>query len=205
VKHVGALVVAFAALAVLGVPAQAARRPCGPVAKTWAQGLEVRVYEVKDEVFACRRGDARRRLLGTTYCYGSSSGCSTLRVAQVAGRFVGYAIQDDDTPRGDEYFVLRILDMRSRRITARHVFGDPGAYNAAIARVVIRPTGAAAWLWRKVGPARGVVSYVVSRSPKCGEPSTLADSPATAPSALWRNGSAVYWREGPTDRHAQLC
>ena len=192
--------------ALLSVPAHAATRPCGPLAKTWAQGQETRVYEVNDSVFACRRGDSWRRSLGRTYCYGSSSGCSTFRVAAVAGRFVAYAIQDDDTPRGDEYFELRIVDMRSRKTTERHVLGNPGVYNATITRIVIRPTGAAAWLWRRVkfeGDAVG--THVVSRSSRCGNPTTLAESPAVAPAALWRNGTAVFWREGSSDRHAQLC
>jgi hypothetical protein len=182
-------------------PAQAAP-VCGPAgAKTVAAGRLTRVYVQRDTAYACTRGVRRRLELGSTYCYGSSSGCSTLDHAAVAGRFVAYAIQDCCASYGDEYFELSVRNVATGAVRERHTTGEPGEVNATLTALVVRPTGAAAWLWRRV--TRQETSLVVSRSARCGEPATLAQSPAV--SGLWRSGSRVFWRESGARRSAPLC
>lgn len=196
----------FGLLAVFApAPGHGADRVCGPAAtETLDQSDEVRVYRQNDFAYTCRRGDRRRRALASTYCYGSSSGCSVLTSTDVAGRFVAYGIQDDGNSAGDEYFSLRVVDMRTRKLRERHEIGEPGSLNAELRRVVVSRTGGAAWLWRRARRATTPV-YVVSRSPRCGAPSTLADGADVSPASLRRVGSRVRWRESGTDRHAALC
>ena len=187
-----------------GAPPAHAAPVCGPAkAKTMAAGALSRVYVTRKTVYACTRGVRRRRELGSTYCYGSSSGCSTLDAAAVGGRMVAYAIQDCCMSYGDPYFRLTVRDLATGKVTESSTEGEPGEVNATIAGIVVRPTGAAAWLWRREPWRSPDDGFVVSRSARCGEPTTLASAPAI--SGLHRNGSRVVWREGGADRSAPLC
>ena len=167
-----------------------------------AAGALSRVYVQRQTAYACTRGVRRRRELGSTYCYGSSSGCHTLDEAAVAGRFVAYAIQDCCTSYGDEYFELTVRNLATGRVVERVSEGDPAEVNATIQTIVLRPTGAAAWLWRRA-PWRAPAGYVVSRSARCGAPRTLAEGPVI--SGLRRDGSRGVWREDGASRSAPLC
>lgn len=130
--------------------------------------------------------------------------CVALGPVAVAGPFVAYGTQTSGGPSRAEYFSLSILDLRSGRIRRRFTEGVPGEVDAVVNRVVLRPTGAAAWLWtqRPRRPFRAQTT-VVSRS-ACG-PTTLADSPEISPQAFWRNGRRVFWRRAGRDESAELC
>jgi hypothetical protein len=122
----------------------------------------------------------------------------------VGGRFVAYTVQDCCGAYGDEYFTLRVIDMRTRRIRESRAAGSPGVYNATVTAVVVRRTGSAAWLWRR--QAHGTAeTWTVSRSPRCGSPATLAAGPDVDPETLRRDGSRVVWRQGGVAHRAGLC
>ena len=193
----------LALLLLLAVPAPAGAAPvCGPAeARTMAAGELTRVYVRRHEAYACTRGVRARRHLGNTYCYGSSSGCETVDDAAVGGRFFAYAVQACCDSYGDAYFDLVVRHAGTGRMRERHDVGEISTTNAYIKRIVLRQSGAAAWLWRRVD--RQGESHVVSRSPRCGEPATLAEAPAIA--RFRRDGARVRWREGGTDRSAPLC
>jgi hypothetical protein len=181
-----------------------AAAPCGPAgARTMAAGSVSRVYVQSEDVFACTRGVRRRLPLGTTYCYGSSTGCATLDHAAVAGRVVAYGINRYGGGSGITAFELFVRDVRSGRRLERQVEGF-GTVDAQLEGIVVRPTGAAAWLWRR-GSGDVPAERVVSRSDRCGAPTTLAHGAALARSTLWRNGARVFWRQGGMDQFAPLC
>ncbi len=202
------------ALLVVALPAGSApagRSPkpvCGPAdAKTLVQGRRARVYVVGTRLeradggaygYACLARTRGRVLLEGVGCLGSSSGCRTLGPVAVAGRFVAYASQTYGGAYGDEHFALVVLDLRTRKVRYETHEGIPAEVQAGISDVVIRPTGAAAWLWTRGG------TPVVSRTPGCG-PTTLAEGDDINPAALWRNGRRVFWRQAGQDRSAALC
>ena len=196
--------IAFATLLLLAAtaaPAQAAP-VCGPPGvKTLAAGKLTRVYLESEEVWGCTRGVRRRRHLGTTYCYGSASGCKTLDHVAVAGRVAAYAI-NGHCCGGIVHSEVVVRDVRTGRRLERHVEGW-GRVSSSVQGIVVRPTGAVAWLWHRGRWDGGPAEFVASRSPRCGEPSTL--STIADPDALWRNGAHVFWRENGADRSAPLC
>ncbi|MCQ8210823.1 hypothetical protein NPS74_24380, partial [Cutibacterium acnes subsp. acnes] len=74
----------------------------------------------------------------------------------------------------DAYFRLTVRDLATGKMTERHTEGEPGEVNATIQAIVVRSTGAAAWLWRREVWRSPEDGFVVSRSARCGEPRTLA-------------------------------
>jgi hypothetical protein len=192
--------------------ARSARRVvCGPArAKTVAQGERARVFLVRrgeddDEPYGCVRGSRKRRSLGSTYCYGSSSGCSPFADAAVAGDLVAYGTQYCCGGAGDVYFEVVVQNLRTGRVRSRQFVGNPGTQDARLLDLVVRPTGAAAWLWTRItaGPPR--TDVVLSRSARCGEPQILAEGQDVDPGFLARRGSRVAFRQAGELRSAALC
>ena len=155
--------------------------------------------------YACLKGRERQVPLEPVGCFGVTPECVALGPVAVAGPFVAYGTQTSGGPSRDEHFSLSILDIRSGKIRRRFSEGVPGEVDAVVNRVVVRPTGAAAWLWtkRRRGPSRAETA-VVSRTPGCG-PTTVADSHEVSPQAFWRNGRRAFWRRLGRDESAVLC
>ena len=155
--------------------------------------------------YACLKGRERQVPLEPVGCFGASSGCVTLGPVAVAGPFVAYATQAIGGSFGDENFSVSVLDIRAGKVRFRRGEGLLGEVDATVNRIVIRPTGAAAWLWtqRRRRPFRAETT-VVSRTPGCG-PTSLADSLEISPQAFWRNGRRVFWRRLGRDESARLC
>lgn len=199
------LAVLIAALLAGASPAAARTADCGPrKARTLAAGAQARAYVRDGRVYACAHGRRRSRLLGDrlSECY-SSSGCGGVDKVRVAGRFVAYGEVGYGGSYGDAYFTLTVRHAGSGGIRLRLEHGEAAVEQAYLKQVVLRSTGAVAWLWGHA-PQGQPLRHEVWRGGTCS-PAVVDPGPEVDARSLTLSGRVLRWRSAGTDRSAQLC
>jgi hypothetical protein len=168
-----------------------------------AYSPQARVYAVGSIVYGCAVPGRRSFRLGNSLGFPRSR--THLGEVAVAGRIAAYSVTafGVDTS-GTNVLVRRLSDgarLGSYPATSVH-FAESFS---AVASVVVKADGAAAWIGRTTAIGRSGASIQVWKAgPSAPSPTLVASGSGIAPGSLRLRGSTLSWREGAATRRASL-
>jgi hypothetical protein len=177
--------------------------------RTLFESTQVRVFQATTRHTSTpyyRRSFAEWRPNGRITPLGDYAFSVSMGPFAVAGRFIGYSLEEGEK-EGPSIWIVRRVDVATGRGESQPAEGGPGngfePPNTGVADIVVTPAGTVAWITH--GQTEHPSLYRVLELPAVSKmPVVLASATNIAPNSLAATPGYFYWTEGGVPRSASI-